>query len=305
MSGVVMLGVCGVTAALFLIALLPDRRASAVAAMALCGVGAVLDLAYLVAGAPGAELAIPIGLPGSGIVLALDGLSAFFLLLVFVTGCAAAGASLDHDPGASAPAFGPFVGGMALTLLAGDAFALVLGFEIMSLASFALVLTRDDDGESRSAALLYLGMAVLGAVVPRPRVRAARARRAGRRRRLQFAAMRAHPPEGWRAIVVLALVLVGAGSKAGFAPLHVWLPPAHAAAPSHVSALMSGAMTKVALYVLIRVLFDLCGPAQPLWWALPLLVHRARRVRCSARCGRTWRATSRSCWRARRSRMSG
>jgi formate hydrogenlyase subunit 3/multisubunit Na+/H+ antiporter MnhD subunit len=87
--------------------------------------------------------------------------------------------------------------------------------------------------------------------------------------------MRAAPPEGWRAATVLALVLLGAGSKAGLAPLHPWLPLAHPAAPSHVSALMSGAMTKVAIYVIIRLLFDVCGAAQPLWWGIPLLAMGA------------------------------
>ena len=79
----------------------------------------------------------------------------------------------------------------------------------------------------------------------------------------RFEALRMAAPEGWRANLVLVLVLLGAGSKAGLAPLHTWLPLAHPAAPSHVSALMSGAMTKVALYVLIRLLLDLCGPVQP------------------------------------------
>src|SRR5256714_10665525 len=60
------------------------------------------------------------------------------------------------------------------------------------------------------------------------------------------------------------LVLVGAGSKAGLVPLHVWLPLAHPAAPSHVSALMSGVMTKVAVYGFVRITFDLLGP--PAWW---------------------------------------
>ena len=64
--------------------------------------------------------------------------------------------------------------------------------------------------------------------------------------------------------LVLFLALLGAGSKAGLVPLHVWLPPAHAAAPSHVSALMSGVMTKVAVYAAMRILFDLAGP--PAWW---------------------------------------
>ena len=60
---------------------------------------------------------------------------------------------------------------------------------------------------------------------------------------------------------MLVLVLLGAGSKAGLVPLHVWLPLAHPAAPSHVSALMSGVMTKVAVYGFIRIVFDLLGTA--------------------------------------------
>ena len=62
-------------------------------------------------------------------------------------------------------------------------------------------------------------------------------------------------------MLVLLLVLVGAGSKAGLVPLHVWLPLAHPAAPSHVSALMSGVMTKVAIYAFIRIVFDLARAA--------------------------------------------
>jgi formate hydrogenlyase subunit 3/multisubunit Na+/H+ antiporter MnhD subunit len=65
-------------------------------------------------------------------------------------------------------------------------------------------------------------------------------------------------------VLALLLVLIGAGSKAGIVPLHVWLPLAHPAAPSHVSALMSGVMTKVAVYALVRIVFDLLGP--PTWW---------------------------------------
>ena len=69
---------------------------------------------------------------------------------------------------------------------------------------------------------------------------------------------------GWLPGLVLGLTLIGAGSKAGLVPLHVWLPLAHPAAPSHVSALMSGVMTKVAIYGFIRIVFDLLGP--PVWW---------------------------------------
>src|SRR5262249_31528645 len=80
-----------------------------------------------------------------------------------------------------------------------------------------------------------------------------------------FAAIRAahHTPS--TAALVFTLMLLGAGSKAGLVPLHVWLPLAHPAAPSHVSALMSGVMTKVAIYGFIRVVFALLGP--PPWQA--------------------------------------
>ena len=86
-----------------------------------------------------------------------------------------------------------------------------------------------------------------------------------------FADIRAHVPSPNIAAAVLALALLGTGSKAGLAPLHVWLPMAHPAAPSHVSALMSGVMTKVAIYAFIRLVFDLVGPPG-WWWSLPVLI---------------------------------
>src|ERR1700726_4820765 len=80
-----------------------------------------------------------------------------------------------------------------------------------------------------------------------------------------FAQMRATHPSAALGALVLILALVGAGSKAGLVPLHVWLPLAHPAAPSHVSALMSGVMTKVAVYGFVRIVFDLMG--EPSWWS--------------------------------------
>ena len=243
----------------------------------LCGLGSLLALAQLIANPTAATLAIGIGLPGLPMHLALDGLSGAFLLLLMLTGAAASAAALASH-GAddrTAPFFPAFLGGMALTLLADDGFTLVLGFEAMSLASLALVLTDHRNATVRSAALLYIGMAGLGAACLVPAMALLAPDHAAADGAFGFAAIRAHPPDGWRAPVVFALVLVGAGSKAGLAPLHLWLPPAHAAAPGHVSALMSGAMTKVALYVLIRVLFDLCGPAQPMGWAVPLVLFGA------------------------------
>ena len=76
---------------------------------------------------------------------------------------------------------------------------------------------------------------------------------------------------------MLVLALIGAGSKAGLVPLHVWLPLAHPAAPSHVSALMSGVMTKVAVYGFVRIVFDLLGP--PAWWWGIRVVHSRHHLR--------------------------
>lgn len=212
--------------------------------------------------------ALPMGPPWGPGQVAVDALTGWFLVILAVAAvpaCLFAAAS-PPPPRAEGAGFPLFLAGMALTLIAADGFTLMLGFELMSLASWALVAARHATGAGRRAARLYLafaafsGLCLIGAV-------GLLAAGGG----LGFAAMRAAPPEGWRAAAVLALVLLGAGSKAGLVPFHVWLPLAHPAAASPVSALMSGAMVKIALYVMIRLLFDLSGGAQPAWWGLPLV----------------------------------
>jgi formate hydrogenlyase subunit 3/multisubunit Na+/H+ antiporter MnhD subunit len=207
------------------------------------------------------------GPPWGGAQVAVDALGGWFLAILAVAAvpaCLFAAAS-PPPPRAEGAAFPLFLAGMALTLIAADGFTLILGFELMSLASWALIAARHATGAGRRAARLYLafaafsGLCLIGAV----------GLLAGGG--LGFAAMRAAPPEGWRAAAVLLLVVLGAGSKAGLVPFHVWLPLAHPAAATPVSALMSGAMVKIALYVMIRLLFDLPGAAQPAWWGLPLV----------------------------------
>lgn len=225
-------------------------------------------LAALLGGAPAPQALMP----GSWapMLLALDGLSAWFLLLLGLAGACSALFALSHygrAPARVLSAYPLFLAGMALTLLAADGFTLLLGFEGMSLASWALVAADHEQAENRRAARLYLIFAVASGICLVPAIGLLAS--GGE---ITFAAMRSAPPEGWRAAAVLALVVAGAGAKAGLVPLHAWLPLAHPAAPSHVSALMSGAMTKVAIYVLARLLLDVTGPAQPIWWGVPLLV---------------------------------
>ncbi|MDB5316162.1 MAG: hydrogenase 4 subunit [Rhodospirillales bacterium] len=245
------------------------RAVHAGTAAASGGFCVVAILALLLPAAP--VMALPFGSFWGPAMLALDGLSAWFLLILGISGGAASLAALSHASAAT-PArllvpWPIFLAAMALTLAAADAFTMLLGFEAMSLASWALVAAEHERAENRRAAALYLVFAIFAAacLIPAIGLLAIGPEAVG------FAALRETPPEGLRATLILVLVLAGAGAKAGLVPFHAWLPLAHPAAPSHVSAVMSGAMTKVALYVMARVLFDLCGPAQPLWWGVPLL----------------------------------
>ncbi|MFC7692718.1 hypothetical protein ACFQY5_27215 [Paeniroseomonas aquatica] len=124
-----------------------------------------LALAGLGLGLPEAPLALPIGLPGAGAasLLALDGLSAWFLLLLGVTGACASLYALGAPAGPprSLPPFPLFLAGMAICLAAADAFTLLLGFELMSLASWALVAADHAEAENRAAARRYLMFAAL------------------------------------------------------------------------------------------------------------------------------------------------
>ena len=218
------------------------------------------------------SLSIPVGLPWMGAHLRLDALSAVFVLLLGTGGAAASVYAVgygrhEHEPHRVLPFYPGFLGAMTLVLLADDAFTFLVSWEVMSLLSWALVLTHHREAETRDAGYLYLVMAGFGTMM----LLLAFGLMAGAEGSYDFAAMRAAPRSPELAALVLVLMMVGAGSKAGLMPLHVWLPVAHPAAPSHVSALMSGVMTKVALYGFVRVAFDLAGPA-PWWMSVPVIV---------------------------------
>jgi hydrogenase-4 component B len=224
----------------------------------------LLALGRLLAGGA-STLILPLGLPWIGAHFRLDALAAFFLVVVNLGGAAAAVYGLGHgtherDPGRVLPFFPAFLAGMNLVVLADDAFTFLLAWEFMSLGSWALVMAHHREPGNAHAGYVYLVMASFGTLA----LLLAFGLLAGPGGGYAFEAIRGvHPAPGLSALV-LALVLLGAGSKAGLVPLHVWLPLAHPAAPSHVSALMSGVMTKVAVYAFVRIVFDLLGP--PAWW---------------------------------------
>ena len=223
-------------------------------ALGLCGA--------LVAGLQGGsvEASASWSLPGGSLRVGLDGLSALFLLPVFlVPGLAAiyglGYASSGHGGRGLRVFQGLLCAGMALVVLARNGVLFLCGWELMALSAFLLIATDHQHLPTRRAAWVYLVathlctlclvavMALLaapdGSLDWQPAVLAAMPRAT--------------------AVLVFALALLGFGIKAGLMPVHVWLPAAHASAPSHVSAVLSGVMLKMGVYGLLRVL-ALLGP---------------------------------------------
>ncbi len=234
--------------------------------------GAALGLALfglaLAAVGGGAEVAVlPIGLPTLPFHLRLDALSAFFLMVI---GATAAGVSAfaagyfrrgeGTPPGLLCLEYHVFLASMVGVVLADDAYGFMVMWETMALASFFLVTTNHRIAEIRRAGYLYLLVAHVGAIGILMCFGVLQAGTGD----YSFANMRAQSLSPFWASIGFALALFGFGAKAGLLPLHVWLPEAHPAAPSPVSALMSAVMLKTAVYGLLRVGFDLI--AAPLWW---------------------------------------
>jgi formate hydrogenlyase subunit 3/multisubunit Na+/H+ antiporter MnhD subunit len=239
---------------------------------ALCGVALAAIAAMSLTAAP-ERLVLPIGLPDLPVHVRLDTLTRFFL---FLLGSASAGISAFAAgyfrrgegtlPGLMCLQYHLFLASMGLVLLADDAYTFMVAWETMALSSYFLVTTQHGIAEIRSAGFLYLLMAHIGAIS----ILLAFGVMQGGSWQFTFDAMRGAQLMPQRAALAFLLALLGFGAKAGLVPMHVWLPEAHPAAPSPVSALMSGVMLKTAVYGVLRVTFDLLGQSQWWWGLLPL-----------------------------------
>jgi hydrogenase-4 component B len=222
-------------------------------------------LAHLLGVVPAESLSLPVGLPWLGAHFRLDALSALFLAVVDFGAASASLFALGYGrhearPGRILPFYPAFLAGMSLVVLADDAFTFLVSWEFMSLTSWALVVAHHHVPDNVRAGYVYLVMAAFGTLT----LLLVFGLLAGPEGHYAFAQMRTAQPSPTIGALALILALIGAGSKAGIVPLHAWLPLAHPAAPSHVSALMSGVMTKVAVYGFVRIAFELAGP--PAWW---------------------------------------
>ncbi len=239
---------------------------------ALCGV-ALAAVAASSLGTPPEQAVLPVGLPDLPMHVRRDALASFFLVLL---GASSAGISVfaagyfrrgaGAAPGLMCLQYHLFLASMGFVLLADDAYAFMVAWETMALSSYFLVTTQHGLPEIRRAGFLYLLIAHVGALA----ILLSFGVLQGGSWQFTFDAMRgAHLTPYWGAVAFL-LALFGFGAKAGLVPLHVWLPEAHPAAPSPVSALMSGAMLKMAVYGVLRVTFDLLGKPE-WWWGVVLL----------------------------------
>jgi hydrogenase-4 component B len=268
------LGAIGVLAGTGVLALLLVRSphvATSIAALgALAGgtVGHWAAVSALRSGFDG-QISAPWAVPGGGLAVGIDPVSALFLVPLFVLGalCAFFGRSYLGARVVPAGELNLLLATMALVLIARHAMLFLVAWEAMTVLSYLLLTTDHGEPEVRRAGWMFLIAAHVGVMALLGLFVALGARAGGS---LDFDALK----DAWQepapgAVGILALALVGFGVKAGVLGLHVWLPEAHAAAPSHVSALMSAVIIKLGIYGLLRTTL-LVSPGA--WFGVTLMI---------------------------------
>ena len=214
------------------------------------------------------------GLPFGAGEIGVDPLSALFLLPVFlVTGCSAL-YGVGYWPAREHPGnvgkltffLGLLSASLTTTLLARNMVLFLVVWEIMALAAYFALTTEDEKPQVRDAGILYLITSHLGALALFAMVSLLK----GATGAYLFPAPGSLSAQGGVAGAIFLTALLGFGLKAGVMPLHVWLPSAHANAPSHISAILSGLVLKTGIYGMMRVFscfFDL-----PAWWGCTVLL---------------------------------
>ncbi|MBI4387838.1 MAG: hydrogenase 4 subunit B [Candidatus Omnitrophica bacterium] len=241
------------------------------------GCGMVYSLAVLF-GAPQVSYLFPAGLPLLGsLEFVVDPLSAFFVFLIsflsLATSIFAIGYTRTSQLQKGVPLLGFlynfFILTMVLVVTVRNIFYFLIFWELMSIASYFLVVHKHERPEARRAGFIYFVMTHIGTAF----ITSAFILLFVNTGSFQFDPLSAHAPllsPAWKNGIFLC-ALIGFGAKAGMIPLHIWLPEAHPQAPSHVSALMSGVMIKTAIYGLLRFLFLFLGKPFA-WWGSAILI---------------------------------
>jgi len=265
--------ILALTAGIPLLVLTDQAKAQKISAVlhtlaAMAGIcGALLSLA----GGSRESWQIDWGLPFGPAEIAVDPLSALFLLPIFIVSACCAVYALSYWPAAENPesasrltlSFAILTASLGIIVIARHAILFLAAWEIMAVACYFAMTVDSRKKEVREAGILYLVTAHIGALA----LFAYFALLKGEAGSYLF------PPAGSlsasAATAIFLFALIGFGMKAGVVPLHIWLPSAHANAPSHVSAIMSGVLIKMGIYGLIRTVSFFA--AIPFWWGVLVL----------------------------------
>lgn len=217
---------------------------------------------------------LPIALPVGPIAGRIDYLSAFFLLIVGVVGVAtsiyAYGYTTEYYHCRlpfMASLYNAFLLSMVLVLTVSHVIAFIIAWEMMSVISFFLVNHEYDKKVNTRSAYIYIVMTHIGTVF----IIIAFLLLAVGAGSLDFSQLKGSLVSETQRNIIFICIVVGFGTKAGMVPVHIWLPRAHPAAPSHISALMSGVMLKTAIYGMCRFFLEFLGVG-PIWWGVVILV---------------------------------
>lgn len=250
------------------------HRLSAIAMVLASGLGLAGAIGALLGAVPSAR-SIPGGSLGADFSFAVDGLSAIFLLAIFVVSAMSSIYGLGYWPQSAHPgngrklrlASGLLTAGMTVVVTAKSSIVLLCGWEVMAVSAYFLIATEDGEERVRSAAWTYLVATHFGTLA----LFSLFALLAAETGSLELAPLPAEAIGPALGATLFLLTLVGFGAKAGLMPLHFWLPSAHANAPSHVSALLSGVMIKMGIYGILRI--TALVPDPPLWWGILLVAQ--------------------------------
>lgn len=237
--------------------------------------GCALSLSVLLTGSP-YHLELEQTLPFGPLSINIDQLAAFFLAVISFLGIAVSIYSFGYtnefvgrrNIAVFVFLYNVFLLSMVFVVIAGNAIMFLIVWEVMTVTTYFLIIYEHEDSSSRKAGILYIVMTHIGTAL----LLVMFVTLAGFAHSFSFEAfrhVRTQIPSSANTWIFLC-ALVGFGMKAGIVPLHIWLPAAHPAAPSNVSALMSGVMIKMGIYGMVRVFFDFLVPG-PEWWGILVL----------------------------------
>lgn len=241
------------------------------------GIAGLIAAIRVLASGTGFSVSLWTIVPGVDVSFRVDPLSAFFLLVVSVLAIAVSIYSMGYvteyyqkkNVGLLGAGFNVFLFSMAAVVTMNNALTFLLAWELMSLVSFFLVMWEHEKPEVRRAGYIYVTMTHFGTAFLIFSFLTLFFFSGS----FEFSAFQrasAHVPPFVKDLVFV-VALIGFGTKAGLIPLHIWLPRAHPAAPSHVSAIMSAVMIKTAVYGFLRVSYDFLGGG-PAWWGTVVLI---------------------------------